>query len=160
MMPHSIGPGLRAQWRRLSALPGGKWVFSSLLGSYVPYTGSIGAVIQQLEPGLCVATLRDRRRVRNHLGSIHAMALANLAEMVTGLALMNSLPDRARGILTGFNVDYLKKARGRLTAECRCEIPVDNTEREYELTGEVRDVQGDIVTVTRARWLVGPEKGG
>jgi acyl-coenzyme A thioesterase PaaI-like protein len=105
-----------------------------------------------------VVTLRDRRRVRNHLGSIHAIALANLGEMVTGLALMNSLPDRARGILTGFNVDYLKKARGRLTAECRCEIPVDNSEREYELTGEIRDVQGDIVSMARARWLVGPEK--
>ena len=157
-MSHSIGPGLRKQWRRFSAPPGGKLFFSVVLGRYVPYTGSIGAIIQRLEPGLCVVSLRDRRRVRNHLGSIHAIALANLGEMVTGLALMNSLPDRARGILTGFNVDYLKKARGRLTAECRCEIPVDNTEREYELTGEIRDAQGDIVTTARARWLVGPVK--
>ena len=146
------------QWRRFAPLPGGKWLFSAVLGRYVPYTGSISANVLRLEPGLCVASLRDRRRVRNHLGSIHAMALANLGEMVTGLALMNSLPDRARGILTGFNVDYLKKARGRLTAECRCEIPADNTEREYELTGEIRDAQGDIVSTARARWLVGPVK--
>lgn len=157
-MSHSIGPGLRTQWRRFAALPGGKRLFSLVLGRYVPYTGSIGARIQQLEPGLCVATLRDRRCVRNHLGSIHAMALANLGEMVTGLALMNSLPDRARGILTGFSVDYLKKARGRLTAECRCVIPADNTGREYKLTGEIRDAQGDTVSIARACWLVGPEK--
>ncbi len=116
-MSQSIGPVLRTQWRRLAALPGGKRLFSLVLGRYVPYTGSIGAVIQRLEPGLCVASLPDRRCVRNHLGSIHAMALANLGEMVTGLALMNSLPDSARGILTGFAVDYLKKARGR--ADCR-----------------------------------------
>jgi acyl-coenzyme A thioesterase PaaI-like protein len=160
MMSHSIGPGLRTQWRRFSVLPGGKWLFSAVLGRYVPYTGSIGATILRLEPGLCVASLRDHRGVRNHLGSIHAMALANLGEMVTGLALMNSLPDRARGILTGFDVDYLKKARGRLTAECRCEIPADNTEREYELTGEIRDAQGDIVSTARARWLIGPVKSG
>jgi acyl-coenzyme A thioesterase PaaI-like protein len=159
-MSHSIGPGLRRQWRSLSALPGGKLLFSTVLGRFVPYTGSIGARIQRLEPGLCVASLRDRRRVRNHLGSIHAMALANLGEMVTGLALMNSLPDKARGILAGFSVDYLKKARGRLTAECRCDIPEDNSEREYELTGEIRDAQGDIVSIARARWLVGPEKTG
>lgn len=157
-MARSIGPGLRAQWRRLAALPGGKRIFSIVLGRYVPYTGTIGAVIAQLEPGLCVASLRDRRGVRNHLGSIHAMALANLGEMVTGLALMNSLPDRARGILAGFSVEYLKKARGRLTAECRCEIPADNSEREYQLTGEIRDAEGDIVTIAQARWLVGPEK--
>jgi acyl-coenzyme A thioesterase PaaI-like protein len=73
---------------------------------------------------------------------------------------MNSLPDKARGILAGFSVDYLKKARGRLTAECRCDIPQDNSEREYELTGEIRDAQGDIVSIARARWLVGPEKTG
>ena len=159
-MARSIGPGLRAQWRRLAALPGGKRIFSLVLGRYVPYTGTIGAVIAQLEPGLCVASLRDRRCVRNHLGSIHAMALANLGEMVTGLALMNSLPDRARGILAGFSVEYLKKARGRLTAECRCEIPADNSEREYQLTGEIRDAEGDIVSIAQARWLVGPEKSG
>ena len=159
-MAHSIGPGLRTQWRRLAALPGGKRIFSTVLGRYVPYTGSIRAVIQQLEPGLCVASLRDRRGVRNHLGSIHAMALANLGEMVTGLALMNSLPDKARGILAGFSVEYLKKARGRLTAECRCEIPADNSEREYQLTGEIRDAEGDIVSIAQARWLVGPEKSG
>jgi len=158
-MRQSIGPGLRAQWRRLAALPGGKRLFSLVLGRYVPYTGSIGAVIQVLQPGMCAASLRDRRRVRNHLGSVHAMALANLGEMVTGLALMNSLPDRARGILTGFDIDYLKKARGRLTAECRCEIPADNSEREYQLTGEIRDAAGDIVSLAKARWLVGPEKG-
>jgi acyl-coenzyme A thioesterase PaaI-like protein len=159
-MRQSIGPGLRTQWRRLAALPGGKRLFSLVLGRYVPYTGSIGAVIQVLQPGVCAASLRDRRRVRNHLGSVHAMALANLGEMVTGLALMNSLPDRARGILTGFDIDYLKKARGRLTAECRCEIPADNSEREYLLTGEIRDAAGDIVSIAKARWLVGPEKDG
>ncbi len=159
-MSHSIGPGLRAQWCRFTALPGGKWIFNIALGRYVPYTGSIGAKLLQLEPGLCAASLRDRRTVRHHLGSIHAMALANLGEMVTGLALMNSLPDKARGILTGFSIDYLKKARGTLTAECRCEVPVDNTEREYELSGEIRDAQGDTVSIARARWLVGPEKTG
>ncbi|MGB5439986.1 MAG: hotdog fold domain-containing protein [Gammaproteobacteria bacterium] len=159
-MSQSIGPGLRRRWRRLAALPGGKRLFSLMLGRHVPYTGSIGAVILRMEPGVCVASLRDRRRVRNHLGSVHAMALANLGEMVTGLALMNSLPDKARGILTGFAVDYLKKARGRLTAECRCEIPADNHEYEYQLSGEIRDAAGDIVSVATARWLVGPEKTG
>jgi acyl-coenzyme A thioesterase PaaI-like protein len=104
-----------------------------------------------------VVVLRERRRVRNHLGSVHAMALANLGELATGLALMNSLPNQARGILVGFSVDYLKKARGRLTATCRCEIPSSNLEHEYLLTGEIRNENGDIVAIARARWLVGPE---
>ena len=71
---------------------------------------------------------------------------------------MNSLPDNPRGILTGFSVDYLKKARGRPQAECHCDIPPDDSKREYELTGEIRDSDADVVAVVRARWLIGPEQ--
>jgi acyl-coenzyme A thioesterase PaaI-like protein len=132
-------------------------LFSKALGRVVPYTGTLGARVEVLAPGQCVVSLRERRSVRNHLRSVHAMALANLGEMVTGLALMNSLPDQARGILTGFEMDYLKKARGKLIAECRCEVPPDNAEREYMLSGEIRDVAGDVIAVAQARWRVGPE---
>ncbi len=157
-MPASIGPLLRQQWQKTATRPGGKWLFSKLLGKMVPYTGSIGAVIQTLEPGHCVVTLKDRRKVRNHLRSVHAMALCNLGEMATGLALLNSLPDNTRGILTGFSIEYLKKARGELTAECRCEIPPDNSEREYEVNSEIRNVENEVVATVKARWLIGPEK--
>ncbi|MDH3979962.1 MAG: DUF4442 domain-containing protein [Gammaproteobacteria bacterium] len=156
-MTRSIGPELRHHWRRFSSTAAGRWLFSKALGKVVPYTGILGARVEVLAPGQCVASLRERRGVRNHLRSVHAMALANLGEMVTGLALMNSLPERARGILTGFEMDYLKKARGRLVAECRCEVPTDNAEREYILGGEIRDAAGDVVAVARARWRIGPE---
>lgn len=39
-MKLSIGPGLRQLWRRISSLPGGRWLFSRALGWYVPYTNS------------------------------------------------------------------------------------------------------------------------
>ena len=97
--------------------------------------------------------------VRNHLHSVHAMALSNLGELVTGLALMNSLPVNTRGILTGFSIDYLKKARGRLTAECRCSVPADNTGQTVTLAGEITDRAGDVVATVQARWLIGPEQG-
>jgi uncharacterized protein (TIGR00369 family) len=156
-MARSLGPGLRQHWRRCASLPGGKWLFSRLVGLRAPYSGTLGAQVVELEPGQCVVVLRERRRVRNHLGSVHAMALANLGELATGLALMNSLPDQARGILTGFSIDYLKKARGRLTAVCRCEIPSSNLEHEYLLTGEIQNENGDVVAIARSRWQVGPE---
>lgn len=157
-MAQSIGPLLRQLWQRFSRKPGGKWLFSRALGKYVPYSGTLGAQVSVLEPGRCVVLLRDRRVVRNHLRSIHAMALANLAEMTTGLALMNSLPDRMRGILTGFNIDYLIKARGELSAECRCEIPQGDAEQEFQLTGEILNTDGEVVAIARASWLIGPEK--
>jgi len=155
----SIGPALRRRWQLLSGRPGGRWLFSKGLGRVAPYTGTLGARVQLLEPGRCTVLLADRHRVRNHLRSVHAMALANLGELATGLALMNSLPDGTRGILTGFRIDYLKKARGRLLAECRCAVPPDNSRREYELTGEIRDRDEEVVAVVHARWLLGPETG-
>jgi acyl-coenzyme A thioesterase PaaI-like protein len=156
-MSRSIGPQLRKHWQRLQRLPGGKCLFSWLLGRFVPYTGTLGACIEVLEPGHSVVRLSDRRKVRNHLRSVHAMALANLGEMASGLALMNGLPENARGILAAFNIEYLKKARGELLAECRCEVPAINSEREIDVLCEIRNTDGDIVTVVRAQWLIGPE---
>ncbi|VAW72881.1 hypothetical protein MNBD_GAMMA15-395 [hydrothermal vent metagenome] len=157
-MSHSIGPTLRRRWRQLSALPGGRWLFSRLLGRMAPYTGSIGALVDTLEPGHCRVLLKDRRAVRNHLRSIHAIALCNLGEVATGLALMNSLPDKTRGILVSICADYHHKARGTLHAECHCEIPADNQEQSCKITATITDDADETVTSVTATWLIGPEK--
>jgi acyl-coenzyme A thioesterase PaaI-like protein len=156
-MPHSIGPDLRKQWRRARAIPGGRWLFSRLLSLRVPYSGSLGAVVRSLEPGYCEVQLHDTRRLRNHLHSIHAMALANLGEMVTGLALLNGLADGTRAILTGFSIDYLKKARGTLLARCRCNVPPGSDPADVDIDGEIRDSEGAMVATVRARWRIGPD---
>lgn len=150
------GERLRTLWGRLASLPGGKALFSFLLGRMTPYSGSIGARVQELAPGFCRVTLRDRRRVRNHLGSIHAIALANLAEMASGLAVLVGLPGDVQGIVTGFSISYLKKARGLLAAECRADHLNVTAEQEYEATVAVTDAQGDVVARASARWRLRP----
>ena len=158
-MPSSLsapGERLRASWRRLSKLPGGKTLFSLLVGWMTPYSGTIGARVAELEPGRCRVTLRDRRRVRNHLASVHAMALANLAEMTSGLAVLVGLPAGVQGIVTGFSISYLKKARGLLTAECRVSGLNVTSEQEYEAPVSITDTQGDVVAHATARWRLRP----
>ncbi len=154
----SIGPAIRKFWNQFSTKPLGKHVFSRVLGLYVPYTGTIGAYIDTLEPGHSVVFLSDRRKVRNHLKSVHAIALANLGEMATGMALLNSLPDKTRAILVGLKTEYSKKARGRLRAECHCLIPESNIEEEMIVSATITDRSGDVVATTEATWKVGPEK--
>lgn len=152
------GNPIRDLWRRTSALPAGSRLFSILLGRMVPYTGSISPHVEMLAEGYARVSLRDRRRVRNHLRSIHAIAIMNLAEVASGLALNYSLPPDARAILTGLSVEYTRKARGTLTAEVRITVPSTSERREYEFQTVVRDPGGEDVARATARWLVGPKE--
>lgn len=158
-MPSSNdAPGARLArlWRQLAPLPGGRWLFSRILGWMVPYTGSIGATVLVLEPGHCVVQLRDRRKVRQHLKSVHAVALVNLAEVTGGLAMLVGLPPGIRGIVTQLSIEYLKKARGTLVAESRVELPVVTGPMEHEVTADIRDPAGVTVARARVRWKVEP----
>lgn len=149
---------IRDAWDRLSAMPGGSRVFSRLVGTAAPYTGTIGAHVEVLRKGHAEVTLRDRRKVRNHLRSLHAVALANLAELTGNLAMAYSLPDDARFIVAGMSLDYLKKARGTIRGVCDCPVPETSEKREYEVIVHMLDDAGDEVTRATLRTLVGPKR--
>ena len=152
----SPGTRLRSAWLRLSPLPGGRWIFSRLLGQMVPYSGTIGARVELFEPGEVRITLPDRRKVRNHLGSFHAIALANLGELSTGLALLGAMGNDVRGILTGLEVTYCKKARGLLKVHVVVLIPKVTESIEHAVVADIRDTSGDIVATVAARWRLSP----
>ena len=155
----SPGPMVRKMWDKLSGLPGGKLLFSKAIGQAAPYTGTIGLEVVELTPGHARVQMKDKKKVRNHLNSVHAVALMNLAEATTGLAMTSGLPEGARGILKGLQMEYLKKARGLLTAECQVEISDSTERRELEIEGEILNTEGEVVARAIATWLVGPSKG-
>jgi acyl-coenzyme A thioesterase PaaI-like protein len=158
-MPASLdAPGARLArlWHALSPLPGGTWLFSRLLGLMVPYTGSIRAHVRVLEPGHARVEVRDRRAVRNHLRSVHAVALANLAEVTSGLAMLVGLPPTVRGIPTDISIHFRKKARGTLVGVSRVAIPAVTTTMEHEVQASISDAQGDVVAEATVRWRLAP----
>lgn len=106
-------PTVFSLYKRLTPLSAGRWLFSRLICLKAPYFASIAPRIESLAPNHGVATLRHRRRVTNHIGSVHAIALCNLAEFVGGLTCDVSLPPGMRWIPKGMTVEYLKKAMVR-----------------------------------------------
>lgn len=159
-MPKKIeAPGQRIYqaWLKWSGRPGGKWLFSKFVGRTAPYTGTINARVEELRPGYARLTMQDRAGVRQHLGSVHAVALINLAEETTGLAMLSALGPGVRGIVVHLEMDYLKKARGLLTCECECSPPRELTApMDFEIVGRIRDEAGDEVARAMARWKLSP----
>ena len=92
------------------------------------------------------------------MNSVHAIALCNLGELATGMAILNGLPNGARGILKKIEIEYFKKSRGLLVAECHCAAPNDATEQEYRIAAEIKDQSGEVTATTHATWLIGPER--
>ena len=119
----SPGQRLLRLWRRLHRLPGGTRLFSLIFGWRVPYSRSVRPHIRVLAPGHAEVEIPDRRGNRQHLGSVHAVALVNLAEQTSGLALLTALPNGIRGIVTQISMQYFKKARGPIRAVCDVAAP-------------------------------------
>ena len=152
------GDRLTRAWIRLSGLPGGRALFARLLGRMVPYSGSIRPDVLELQPGRALVALTERRALRNHFRSVHAIALANLGELASGLAMTLALPPGVRGIPVRIEIDYLKKARGRIVAEGRATCPpVIDADTDAIATAELRDDAGDVVCRTVVRWRLSPE---
>ena len=157
-MPANESPGAKLlnAWRKLSPLPGGRWLFTQLVKWMVPYTGSVSPRMEILEPGFARVSITQRRRLEQHLGSIHAIALMNVAEFASGAAMITALPAGYRGIVTKITIEYFKKARGTVTAESRPTLPDLSKEAEYDFLSDITDQAGDLVARATVRWKLGP----
>ncbi len=157
-MPRNDSPGgrLLAAHRRLTGWPAGHWLFTRLVKRMIPYTGSVDPTVEILEPGYARISMVQRRKFEQHLGSIHAIALANLAEFASGAAMTTAMPDGYRGIVTKISIEYLKKARGKVTAQARPTLPDISVEAEHDFLSEITDESGDVVARATVRWRLGP----
>lgn len=152
-------PRILKLFKKFSRWPAGNWLFSRLVCFKAPYFSTIRPRITVLEAGRCIATMRDRRAVHNHLGTVHAIALCNLAELVGGLMTDATIPASMRWIPKGMTVQYLKKAKGTMQATATPDIDVVAAEQGYELpvTVDVRDSAGDSVFHARIAMWVSPK---
>jgi acyl-coenzyme A thioesterase PaaI-like protein len=141
-------------WKTFVDKPFGKQLVSRAIGLMAPYTGTISPQVVDIAPGYAKVQMRDRWGVRNHLKSLHAVALMNLGEASTGLAVMSAVPPGGRGIVLELGMTYLKKARGTITAEARAAIPETPGSHDLWVEGELMNATGEVVARARARWRI------
>ena len=146
-------------WQKLSTKPGGKWLFSKLVCLKAPYFATIRPHFEELRPGHCVLTIQKRRAVQNHLGTVHAIAMCNMAELAGGTMTEVSTPAAHRWIPKGMTVEYLKKAETDLRAEASF-----NTQPEFgaaasvPVTVQVSDASGQLVFRAEISMWISPKK--
>ena len=129
-------------YNKLNGLPLGKYVFSRMVCLKAPYFKTIKPRFAELRPGYGKITMKNRRAVRNHLNSVHAVAMCNLCELAGGTTLDVTLPSHLRWIPRGMEVQYIKIAKSDLTGTCS--IPGDAIKGKGNLpvTVSVTDTKG------------------
>lgn len=146
-------------WQRLSSMPAGKWIFSRLLCVKAPYFGSIRPQFAELRPDYAEVRISKRRAVLNHLGTVHAIAMCNMAELAGGTMTEVTVPATHRWIPKGMTVDYLKKATTDLVAIATPESKADwSVAGEYRVKVVVRDQQAEPVFQALITMWVSPKK--
>ncbi|MEO5558440.1 MAG: hotdog fold domain-containing protein [Dokdonella sp.] len=133
-------------FRRFGKSSWGRWLVSRAICRRAPYFASIAPRIELLETGRCVVRVSDRRAVHNHIGTVHAIALCNMAELAGGLATDAAIPDSMRWIPKGMCVRYLRKAVGTMTATAQVP-PIAESSGGADVLAhvDVRDGSGEIV---------------
>tara|TARA_Y100000780_G_scaffold193661_1_gene182667 strand:- start:124 stop:564 length:441 start_codon:yes stop_codon:yes gene_type:complete len=99
----------------------GNKTFSDTIAQFAPYFSTIDPEFVELKPQYAELILKNQKKVHNHLGTVHAIAMCNAAELVAGMTTDVSIPAGARWIPQGMTVEYLAKAKTDLVVKCEAQ---------------------------------------
>lgn len=92
------------------------FLLSQVFGRAVKFAGTAGIQIERLDFHQAKLVQKNRRKVQNHIGSVHAAAMALLGESATGFLVGMHVPDDRLPLLKSMQLDYVKRATGKLIA--------------------------------------------
>jgi acyl-coenzyme A thioesterase PaaI-like protein len=151
-------PPILALWQKWSARPLGKRIFAFAVCRKAPYFGSIKPRFEELRKGYARVSMQKRRAVENHIHSVHAIAMCNLAELAAGTMMEASLSRHMRWLPRGMTVQYLKVAKTDLVVEAATDDFADGPARDVVVRCDIRDLGGAIVCHADITIYVSPRK--
>lgn len=146
-----------ALYLKLVQYPLGKWLFTRAICLQAPYFASIRPLFRRLEPGRAVVFMRKRRRVQNHIGTVHALAMGNLCELAAGLVMESSLAADTRWIPRGMNIEYLAKAHTDVEATATVPVQAWPEPADVPVSVSVKNRLGEEVVRAVIRMYVSPQ---
>ncbi|QZY29625.1 hotdog fold domain-containing protein [Nocardioides coralli] len=153
-------PSVLSLWRTTTRLPRGDRLFSFVFARKAPYFASIAPRFTVVEPNRAELVVRDRRRVHNHIGTVHAIALCNGLEAAMGALAEVTIPPGKRWIPKGMTVAYTAKATTDITCIAETD-PEQWSSDDPDLPVRVRGVRddGEVVIEGEIRLWVTPRQG-
>lgn len=123
----------------------GPEAFSKMACQMAPYFSTISPLISELRQGSATVQVPFCREITNHLGTVHAIALCNAAELAAGMMTNVSIPTGARWIPKGMRVEYLAKAKSSVTAVADGDAVDWATEGDKVVPVDISDADGKKV---------------
>lgn len=139
------------------------WALSKVMGRVIPFAGTAGTRVEKLTPQECIIIMRNRKKVQNHIGSVHAAAMGLLAESATGFMTGMSVPDDRIIVIRNMELEYLRRASGDMKAVARFTDEqlafVRETEKgDIEVPVTITDESGAETVRARMVWAWTPKK--
>lgn len=144
-------------WNRMQASGFGRWLFTRAVCWKAPYFASISPRFVSLQPGCAVVSMQKRRKVKNHIGTIHAIAMANLCEIAAGVLTEVTIPVSMRWLPRGMNIQYLAKAETAVHVHASMPAPVGADAQDLVVDCDVRDAGGKTVVTAQISMYVTPK---
>jgi len=145
-------------WQRCKDKPFGRRVFAFLVCRKAPYFSTIKPRFHVLEPWRAEVSMKKRRSVENHIGTVHAIAMCNLCELAAGTMMEASLPSAMRWLPKGMTVNYLRRAESDVTAFATMPAVGAGDARDVPVAVEVKDAHGAVVCSAIITMYVSPRK--
>ncbi|APV48390.1 DUF4442 domain-containing protein [Betaproteobacteria bacterium GR16-43] len=147
-----------AAWNKLEGKPFGKALFTKVICWKAPYFASISPRIEEFRPGFARVSMKKHRAVQNHIGTVHAIAMCNLAEIAAGTLTEISIPASMRWLPKGMQVEYLKKAETDVEAHAVVGNVEEGASQDVPVTVEIKDRAGQVVVRAVITMWVTPRK--
>eukprot|EP01147_Barroeca_monosierra_P007563 gene7563-9841_t len=116
----------------------GRYAFAGMVHFAAPYTGSVNPMLTVMKDKYAEGFIIERPWLHNPFNSVHAVAMTNLGEFVSGILVTSQMevvslsgPTQIRGIVTGLSTEYHKK-----------------------VVSELFDTSNTKVATTTAKWTV------